>query len=196
MARTALIVTLVCILLFPLSACSLPLRGNASIDRIHLDGSEDGRILDGETGKLIQDGPVKLEPQKPELDLEDPTDAHADVHKGGIRKQPDWIEGKVFSTDEMHMYSFWQLLPLKKEFRWTIPVSKTSTIRLRHNLAELWKGPFKPRGACQVTVEPVGGGERFRFYHSNKDGPHGYIEREGTNDKGFPRYRFWFADNS
>ncbi|MBK9144958.1 MAG: hypothetical protein IPM23_20895 [Candidatus Melainabacteria bacterium] len=166
-----------------------PLTGNVAIDRVHVDGSPDGRIIDGQSGSVIQDGPVKLEKQEARMDESPPSEPI----KGGVDKQPEWIEGKVFSNDRMYMYSFWQIMPFKKEFKWKIPSGKVTQLRLRRNIVVNWKGPFQPAGSCTVTVEPMGK-ERFRFHHANPGGPHGYIERVGETSKGFPRYRFWFEE--
>jgi hypothetical protein len=112
----------------------------------------------------------------------------------GAPVQPTWITGKVFSNDDMMLYSFYRIHPFKKEWRWEIPKKGTTNFKLKPAIVQHWKG-YKPEGECMVTCVPMGEG-KFRFYHAARaDGPHGYLERTGTNDKGYPRYRFWFEDN-
>ncbi len=106
---------------------------------------------------------------------------------------PTWIKGKVFSNEEMYMYSFYQIHPLKKEFRWHIPSFKRTIIRMRPGVVRFWKG-WKPDGPCEVICEPTGQKGQFKFHHARPDGPHGYLERVGETNSGFPRYRFWFDD--
>lgn len=90
------------------------------------------------------------------------------------------------------LYSYYRVPPLKKEWRWEIPKKGYTNFKLKPTIVKHWKG-FKPEGESSVTVEPLGPG-KFRFYSARPDGPHGYLERIGTNDKGFPRYRFWFDE--
>jgi len=104
---------------------------------------------------------------------------------------PTWIKGKVFSNDDMLMYSFYQIAPFKKEWRWEIPPRQT-TIKMRPGIVKHWKG-YKPEGDCSVVCTPMGRG-KFRFKSQRPDGPHGYLERIGQNPEGYPRYRFWFDD--
>ena len=152
-------------------------------------GSAQGYI-DEETGKFVQQEAPKLNEQSPKLDESGAYNRNAsDDHK-----PPDWIEGKVFSNSDLYMYSFWYMPPFKKEWRWEIPSNKSSVIHLRPSLTSYWKG-YKPDGRCAVTCVPFGEKGRFKFYHDKPDGPHGFLEREGENDKGFPRYRFWFAED-
>ena len=92
----------------------------------------------------------------------------------------------------MVLYSYYRVPPLKKEWRWEIPKKGYTNFKLKPTIVKHWKG-FKPEGESSVTVEPLGPG-RFRFYSARPDGPHGYLERIGTNEKGFPRYRFWFDE--
>lgn len=106
---------------------------------------------------------------------------------------PTWIKGKVFSNDEMTMYSFYQIKPFKKEWRWEIPEKRTK-LKMRPRILKHWTG-YKPDGDCEVTCEPMGPG-KFRFRSQRADGPHGYLERTGVNDQGYPRYRFWFDDET
>jgi|AGTN01.1.fsa_nt_gi hypothetical protein len=107
---------------------------------------------------------------------------------------PAWIQGKVFSNNDMYMYSFWRLMGFKKEFRWSIPTSKKTTLFFKQDIAKHWKGEFKPTNGCTVTCVPIEGGERFKFFHKNPLGPHGYLERFGETKDGFPRYRIWFEE--
>lgn len=106
--------------------------------------------------------------------------------------KPNWINGNVFSNEDMVLYSYYRVPPLKKEWRWEIPKKGYTNFKLKPTIVKHWKG-FKPEGESSVTVEPLGPG-RFRFYSARPDGPHGYLERIGTNEKGFPRYRFWFDE--
>ncbi len=107
---------------------------------------------------------------------------------------PTWIKGKVFSNEQMYMYSFYQIHPFKKEFRWHIPSFKRTIIRMRPSVVRYWKG-WKPDGPCEVICEPMGEKGQFKFHHARPDGPHGYLERVGETNSGFPRYRFWFDDD-
>lgn len=108
-------------------------------------------------------------------------------------RPPTWIDGKVFSNDDMLMYSFYVIAPFKKEWRWEIPNRKIS-IDLKPTVVRYWKG-YKPEGKCRVTCIPMGKG-KFKFHHTDRaDGPHGYMERIGFTANGFPKYRFWFDDD-
>ncbi|SRR5579885_1193707 len=107
--------------------------------------------------------------------------------------QPTWIKGKVFSNDGMFMYTFWQCFPFKKEFRWELPAHRATTIHVRPDVLKYWKG-FKPEGSCPVICTPIADG-KYRFFHQRPDGPHGYLERVGLSQNGFPRYRYWFDDD-
>jgi hypothetical protein len=117
---------------------------------------------------------------------------------GGIETnapQPSWIEGNVFSNNDMYMYSFWRFMGFKKEWRWTIPTSKKTSLFFKQDIVRHWTGAFKPTNGCTVTCVPLKGGERFKFFHKNPQGPHGYLERLGETKDGFPRYRIWFDRN-
>lgn len=108
-------------------------------------------------------------------------------------RPPTWIEGKVFSNNDMLMYSYFLIYPFKKEWRWEIPSRRTS-IDLKPSVVRHWKG-YKPEGKCQVTCIPMGRG-KFKFHHAARsDGPHGHMERIGVTAEGFPKYRFWFDDD-
>ena len=145
------------------------------------------RLLEGNVQLDSQDAKIEeIKPQTPQLDTTKVLNGSA------TEKPPAWINGKVFSNDSMFMYSFWTVPPFKKEFRWQIPEKHSTVIRMRAGVVKYWKG-WKPDGACPVVVEPLGDG-RFKFHHERPDGPHGYLERVGTNDNGFPKYRFWFDD--
>ncbi len=108
-------------------------------------------------------------------------------------RPPTWIQGKVFSNDDMLMYSFYTVYPFKKEWKWEIPARKTK-MKLKPRVVRHWKG-FKPEGQCEVTCIPMGKG-KFRFKHERPDGPHGYMERIGFTANDYPKYRFWFDDDS
>lgn len=117
--------------------------------------------------------------------------------RGALEKNvtpPSWIQGKVFSNNDMYMYSFWRFMGFKKEWRWNIPTSRKTTLFFKQDIARHWKGTFKPTKGCTVTCEPLEGGERFRFFHKNPQGPRGYLERAGETKNGFPRYRIWFEE--
>lgn len=122
-----------------------------------------------------------------------------DTGKRGIIEQnaipPTWIQGNVFSNNDMYMYSFWRFIGFKKEWRWNIPTSRKTRLFFKQDIARHWKGEFKPTDGCSVTCVPLEGGERFKFFHVNPSGPHGYLERSGETKNGFPRYRIWFAEN-
>lgn len=122
-----------------------------------------------------KDEPV-IQPQSAQMEVQPPT----------------WIQGKVFTNDDMYMYSFFRIIPFKKEWKWAIP-QRTTTLGLRPSVVRHWKG-YKPDGKCPVTVMPMGKG-KFKFQHARADGPHGYMERVGLTADGFPRYRFWFDDD-
>ncbi len=151
------------------------------------EGSGDSYI-DEQTGQVVEHSAPTLNEQTPKLD-----DGVYNKESKDNPKPPSWIEGKVFSNSELFMYSFWYMPPFKKEWKWEIPDNKSSVIHLRPSLTEHWKG-HKPEGRCPVTCVPFGEKGRFKFHHSRPDGPHGFLEREGENSKGFPRYRFWFAE--
>ncbi len=108
-------------------------------------------------------------------------------------RPPSWIEGKVFSNEDMLMYSFFVIKPFKKQWRWEIPSHKVK-IDLKPGVVRHWKG-YKPEGQCPVTCIPMGEG-KFKFHAERADGPHGYMERIGLTEKGFPKYRFWFDGES
>lgn len=108
-------------------------------------------------------------------------------------RPPSWIEGKVFSNEDMLMYSFYVIKPFKKQWRWEIPSHKVK-IDLKPGVVRHWKG-YKPEGQCPVTCIPMGEG-KFKFHAERPDGPHGYMERIGMTEKGFPKYRFWFDGES
>ncbi|MBX3076908.1 hypothetical protein KF728_05725 [Candidatus Obscuribacterales bacterium] len=118
-------------------------------------------------------------------------DVFNEADKAPVR--PSWIQGNVFSNDDMVLYSYYRVPPLKKKWRWEIPKKGYTNFKLTPTIVQHWKG-WKPDGECAVTVEPIGKG-KFRFHSVREDGPRGYLERIGENDKGFPRYRFWFEDS-
>lgn len=132
-----------------------------------------------------KDAEIKM--QTPQID--------STVLNGGTEKieKPSWIQGNVFSTESMTMYSFWQIGPFKKEFRWAIPTNHPTTVKFRQAVVDQWKG-YKPDGSCDVTCVPLDQPGRFKFHHKRPDGPHGYLERIGETKNGFPRYRIWFDE--
>jgi hypothetical protein len=131
--------------------------------------------------------------------------AHARTIEGGVSldvfkesdkapTKPSWIQGNVFSNDDMVLYSYYRVPPLKKKWRWEIPKKGYTNFKMKPTIVKHWKG-WKPEGECSVTVEPLGTG-KYRFHSARADGPRGYLERIGENERGFPRYRFWFEENS
>ena len=140
-------------------------------------------------------GGVSLDEQHHKPDLKELTPKYvpenSGVTKEGKVEKPDWILGDVFTNEDMYMYSYWQLLPLKKKFKWKIPTYKTTNMNFSNSVVKHWKG-FMPRNAGKVTVEPINKSERYRFYHRNPNGPSGYFERAGKTKDGFHRYRIWF----
>lgn len=142
-------------------------------------------------------GGVSLEEQHHTPELKELTPKYvpesSGVTKEGKVEKPAWMQGDVFTNEDMYMYSYWQLLPLKKKFRWKIPTTKTTTMNFSNSVVKYWRG-FMPKNAGKVTVEPMNKSERFKFYHRNPNGPSGYFERAGKTKSGFHRYRIWFKD--
>ena len=148
-------------------------------------------------------GGISLEEQNHKPDLKELTPVYVpenpaeeqEVQEAKIEKvvKPTWIEGNVFTNEDMYMFSYWQLIPFKKKFRWRIPTGKSSEMSFSDAVIRHWKG-FMPRNPGKVTVEPIYRDEKFRFYHNNPNGPSGYLERAGKTKDGFHRYRIWFND--
>lgn len=115
------------------------------------------------------------------------------TREGSVVKQPLWIEGKVFTHKDMHMYSYFEIFPLKKKFVWKVPTNKKSKMTFSKTIMKHWKG-YMPKSPGKVICEPIEKKERFKFHHKNPEGPSGFFERIGKTKKGYPLYRIWFNE--
>ncbi|MCA9817358.1 MAG: hypothetical protein KC652_19760 [Cyanobacteria bacterium HKST-UBA01] len=154
--------------------------------------SVDAREIRGGISVEEQHHNLKLEQQEAKMSTEAGDDTV--TKQGSVVKQPDWITGKVYTNDSLYMYSYWELLPFNKRFKWEIPTSKKTNITFSSGIVKYWKG-YMPSRPGKVICEPMEKGqEKFRFYHRDKRGPHGYFERAGKNKEGFCQYRIWFEE--
>lgn len=155
-------------------------------------GSVDAREIRGGISVEEQHHDLKLEQQEAKMSTEAGDDTT--TQKGSVVKQPDWITGNVYTNEKLYMYSFWELLPFNKRFKWEIPTNKKTNITFSSGIVKYWKGYMPPRPG-RVICEPMEKGqEKFRFYHRDKRGPRGYFERAGKNKEGFCQYRIWFEE--
>ena len=155
---------------------------------------------DAVQGRSLRGG-ISLEEQHHQLDLKKQSAVMSTqeglTKEGSVEKQPekpDWIKGNVYTNDQMNMYSYWQLYPLKKRFKWEIPTNKRSKMTFGDAVVKNWKG-YMPPHAGKVICEPMEkGSDHFRFYHRDKRGPSGYFQRAGESSGGFHQYRIWFNE--
>ena len=148
----------------------------------------EARSLQGGITVVDQKHQLELKEQKAEFGQE------GDIKEGSVVKQPAWIEGRVYTEKDLFMYSFWELWPMRKKFKWRIPKGRSSKMTFSDSIVKQWKG-YMPPHPEKVTCVPVdSNNENFSFHHKDSRGPSGYFEHVGKTKDGFDRYRIWFNE--
>lgn len=111
--------------------------------------------------------------------------------------KPTWMNGTVYSEKEYVLRTFYEtriFFKVAKTSPWAPSDSKNTRMFLKKTVLEHWRG-YRPMGTVWVTVVPFGPPGNFYFASDSKRGPKGYLERIGNDDKGFPKFRYWFIDS-
>lgn len=111
--------------------------------------------------------------------------------------KPAWIAGTVYSEKEYILRTFYEtriFFKVAKTAPWAPSNSKNTRMFLKKAVLDHWRG-HKPFGTVWVTVVPFGPPGNFYFASDSRRGPKGYLERIGNDDKGFPKFRYWFIDS-
>ena len=107
---------------------------------------------------------------------------------------PSWMRGRVYTNDSLKSlyYGTHPLLPIP--FPISMPEDESSP-RLGPNCVSHWWG-YKPPQPCVVTMVPYGPRGNYKFWHSDPNGPAGYIQYNGRNKLGYVKTRYWFIDRN
>jgi hypothetical protein len=116
--------------------------------------------------------------------------AATDSPTAEIPRAPAWITGQVYTTPNMTAEYFANFLFFRGKF---VMERRRQNVRLHGNVMNNWHG-YKPSN-CVITCDPYGPPGNFRFYHSQPNGPRGYLQYIGRGERGFAIYRYWYDSN-
>jgi len=106
--------------------------------------------------------------------------------------RPDWLPGYAYTNDYMVApYHNFDLSPWDKS---KIPQHR-KVIRLSESVTKFWHGDVSQ--PCLISLEPLAQAPgNFSFASEEPNGPRGWLQDTNeANSKGYPIYRYWFAQS-